>query len=63
MNVPIFKPYSKCSKTFLSLFTNQMLVSRALFRKKLVRIANREDADLTASSEAVRSGSALWEVN
>ena len=45
--------YGKCSKisnTFLFLFSNKMLVFRAGIRKMLVRIANREDPDQTASS-------------
>ena len=53
---------SKCSKisdTFLFLFSNEMLVSRIGIHKMLVRIANREDPDQTASEEAVLSGSAL----
>ena len=48
--------YSKCSKilnSFLLLFSHQMLVFRAGYHKMLVRIANREDPDQTASSEAV----------
>ena len=48
--------YGKCPKisnTFLFLFSNKMLVVRAGVHKMLVRIANREDPDLTASSEAV----------
>ena len=48
--------YGKCSKisnTFLFLFSNKMLVSWAGIHKMLVRIANREDHDQTASSEAV----------
>ena len=47
--------YDKCSKisnTFLFLFSNKMLVIRAGTHKMLVRIANREDSDQTASSEA-----------
>ena len=47
--------YSKCSKIlnyFLS-FSNEMLVFRAGIHKLLVRIANREDPDQTASSEVV----------
>ena len=47
---------SKCSKnsnTFLFLFSNKMLVFRAGIHKMLVRIANREYPDQTASSEAV----------
>ena len=51
-----FDEYSKCSKilnTFLFLFSNKMLVFRAGIHKFLVRVANREDPDQTASSEAV----------
>ena len=50
------KCYSKCSNisnTFLFLLSNTMLVFRAGIYKMLVRIANREDPDQTASSEAV----------
>ena len=42
----------KCS-TFLFLFSNKLLVTRAGIHKMVVRIANREAADQTASSEAV----------
>ena len=48
--------YSKCSKilnTFLLLFSNTMTVIKARIRKMLARLANREDPDQTASSEAV----------
>ena len=48
--------YHKCSKilnNFLFLFSKMMLVIRAGIHKMLVRIANREDPDQTASSEAV----------
>ena len=48
--------YSKCSKissTFLLWFLNKMLVIRAGIHKMHVRIANSEDPDQTASSEAV----------
>ena len=38
--------YSK--NTFLFLFSNKMLVIRAEIYKMLVRIANREDSDLTS---------------
>ena len=38
---------------FFFLFSNEMLVSRAGIHKMLVKIANREDPDLTASSEAI----------
>ena len=41
------------------LFSNKMLVFKAGSHKMLVRIANREDLDQTASSEAVLSLSAL----
>ena len=44
--------YDKCSKmlyTFFFLFSNEMLVIRAGIHKILVRIANREDTDQTAS--------------
>ena len=37
-----------------------MLIIRAEILKILIRIANREDPDQTASSEAVWSGSALF---
>ena len=55
--------YRKCSKisnTFLFLLLNKMLVIRAGIHKLLVRIANMEDPDQTAFSEAVWSGSALF---
>ena len=48
--------YRKCSKisnTFLFLLLNKMLVIRAGIHKLLVRIANMEDPDQTAFSEAV----------
>ena len=48
--------YGKCSEilnTFLFLFAAKMLVIRAGIHKTLVRLANREDPDQTASSEAV----------
>ena len=48
--------YGKCSKisnTFLFLFSNKMLVFRAGIHNLLVRVANREDPDQNASSEAV----------
>ena len=43
----------KILNTFLFLFSTKMLVIRAGIHKMLVRIANREDPDQTASSEAV----------
>ena len=55
--------FDKCSiisNTFLFQFLNKMLVNKADINKILVRIANREDLDQTASSEAVWSGSALF---
>ena len=48
--------YSKCSKisnTFLFLFSSKMLVFGTGIHKFLVRVANREDPDQTASEEAV----------
>ena len=51
---------SKNSNTFLLLFSNKMLVLGTGIHYMLVRIANREDPDQTASSEAVTSGSALF---
>ena len=39
--------------TLLFLFSNKMLLIRAGIHKMLVRIANREDPNQTASSEAV----------
>ena len=47
------KKCSKISNTFLFLFSDKTLVIRAGIHKMLVRIANREDPDQTASSEAV----------
>ena len=44
---------SRISNTFLFLYTNKMLVIRAGSHEILVRLANREDPDQTASSEAV----------
>ena len=46
--------------TLLFLFSTKMMVIRATIHKMLVRIANREDPDQTASEEAVGSGSALF---
>ena len=43
----------KMLNTFLILFPNKTLVIRAGTHKMLVRIANKEDPDQTASSEAV----------
>ena len=44
---------SKISNTFLFLCANKMIVVRAGIYRMPVRIANREDPDQTASSEAV----------
>ena len=55
--------YGNCSKilnAFLFLFSNKMWVTRAGIYKMLVIIVNREEADQTASSEAILSGSALF---
>ena len=55
--------YSKCSKisnTFLFLFSNKMLVFRAGIHKFLVRVANREDPDQTASSDCFFRSSLIW---
>ena len=57
------KHYGKRSNffnTFLFLFSKKMLFHRAGIYKMPVRIANSEDPDQTASSEAVWSGSALF---
>ena len=51
---------SKFFNTFHFLFSNKMFVTRAEIHKMLVKIANREDPDQTASSEAVSSRSALF---
>ena len=47
------KSCSKILNTFLFLFSNKMFVFTAGIHRKLVRIANMEDPDQTASSEAV----------
>ena len=55
--------YRKCSQilnTFLFLFSAKIMVIRAGIHKIHVRIANREDPDQTASSEAVLFGSSLF---
>ena len=51
---------SKISNTFLFLSSNKMWVIRTGILKLLVRIANREDPDQTASLEAVWFVSALF---
>ena len=60
MRVKNFLAVNVLRNTFLFLFSNKMLVFRAGIHKMLVRIANREDPDQTASSEAVWYGSALF---
>ena len=52
---PIIMVYAPILKTSLILFSNKMLVIRAGISKTLVRVANRENPDQTASesSEAV----------
>ena len=50
-----FLNYSKCSQilnTFLFLFSERMFVMGAVTHKMLVRKANREDPDQTASSDS-----------
>ena len=44
---------SKISNTYLFLFSKQNVGFRAGIHKMVVRIANKEDPDQTASSEAV----------
>ena len=54
--IHVFMNYFACSKisnTFLFLFASEMYVIRAGIHKMLIRIANRENANQTASSEAV----------
>ena len=48
-----YRKYSKILNIFLFLFSNEMLVIKAEIYEMLVRIANTEDPDQTASSEAV----------
>ena len=50
----------KFQKTFLFLISNKMFIFRPVIFKMPVRIANRDDSDQTASSEAVWLGSALF---
>ena len=44
---------TKISNTFLFLFSNKMIVTRTGIHKMLFGIANRENHDQTASSDAV----------
>ena len=44
---------SKISNTFLSLFLNKMLVTRAGIHKMHITLANREEPVQTASSESL----------
>ena len=48
-----FGKWSKIWNTILFLFSNKMIVIMAGIHKMLIRIANREHSDQTASSEAV----------
>ena len=45
--------FLKCSTFFLFLFSFKIVVIRTGIHKMLVRIANSEDPDQTASSEAI----------
>ena len=45
--------YCNISNTFLTFFSNKILVIKAGIHQMLVRIAKREDPDQTASEEAV----------
>ena len=54
----VYGKCSKISKILLFLFSDKMFMIRAGTQNMHVRIANREDPDQTASSEAVCSGSA-----
>ena len=45
---------------FFYLFSNKILLIRAGNRKMFLKIANREDPDLTTSPEAIWSESALF---
>ena len=47
----LYGKHSKIPNSFLFLFSNKMLVFKAGIHKILVRIANREDSDQTASSD------------
>ena len=51
---------SKISNAFLILVSNKTLIIRGGIHKMLGKIANREDPDQTASSEAVWSGYSLF---
>ena len=57
LSVPTVSIFTvRCSKilsSFLFLFSNEMLIIWTGIHKMLIRIANREDSDQTASSEAV----------
>ena len=52
-NKSLYGKFSEFRTPFLSRFATRMLVIKAGIHKMLVRIANREDPDQTASSEAV----------
>ena len=57
---PTFAAFESGRFRQVLLYLNKMFVFRAGYHKMLVSIANREDPDQTASSEAVWSGSALF---
>ena len=48
--------FIKKLNTFLFLFSNKIVVTSTGIHNMIVRIANNEDADQTASSEAVYLG-------
>ena len=52
-SVPVHGNCSKIGNTFLFLFSNKMLDIRAGIHQILVKMANREDPNQTAFSEAV----------
>ena len=62
ISLPEAKSYVKVNvlKLFPFFSQNQIFVIRVAINKLIVRIANREDPDQIASSEAVWSGSALF---
>ena len=51
--ISVYGKRSKISITFLFIFSNKMWFIKIVIHKMLVRIANREDPDQTASLEAV----------
>ena len=53
LSISLYRKCSKISNTFLYLLSTIIMVIRTGIHEMLVRIANREDTDQTASSEAV----------